>query len=107
LDDIPIKGCSEEEKDDSKDKDRCRKFFVDHMKDSKKVLQQLEDANLVFSGEKSAFGQLEILVVGHLCGAFGRKPSSSKVNTIHAMKEECATQTEVSRFLGACEFYHI
>jgi hypothetical protein len=23
------------------------------------------------------------------------------------MKEECATQTEVSRFLGACEFYHI
>ena len=31
LDDIPIKGCSDEEKDESKDKDRCRQFVVDHI----------------------------------------------------------------------------
>ena len=37
LDDIPIKGCSDNEKDESKDKDRCRNFFVDHMKDCEKV----------------------------------------------------------------------
>jgi hypothetical protein len=71
------------------------------------VLQGLEDANLTFSGEKSAFGQPEILVVGHLCGAFGRKPSQTKVDAIQAMKEECKTQTEVRRFLGACAFYYI
>ena len=104
LDDIPIKGCSVEEKDVSKDKDGCRKFVVDHIKDCEKVLQRLGDANLTFSGEKSAFGQPEILVVGHLCGAFGRK---TRVDAIQAMKEECTTQTEVRRFLGACAFYHI
>jgi hypothetical protein len=107
LDDIPIKGCSEEDKDDSKDKDGCRRFVVDHLKDCEMVLRRLEDANLTFSGEKSAFGQPEILVVGHLCGAYGRKPSPSKVNAIQAMKEECVTQTEIRKFLGACAFYHI
>jgi transposase InsO family protein len=107
LDDIPIKGCSNEEKDESKGKEGCRKFVADHMKDCEKVLQRLEDANLTFSGEKSAFGQPEILVVGHLCGAYGRKPSPSKVNAIQDMKEECENQTEVRRFLGACAFYHI
>jgi hypothetical protein len=43
-----------------------------HISDCEKVLQRLEDARLTFSGEKSAFGQSEILVVGHLCGLYGR-----------------------------------
>jgi hypothetical protein len=107
LDDIPIKGCPVEVKDESKNKDGCRKFVADHIADCKKVLQGLEDANLTFSGEKFAFGQPEILVVGHLCGAFGRKPSRTKVDAIQAMKEECKTQREVRRFLRACAFYHI
>ena len=47
-------------------------------KDCDKVLQKLEDANLTLSGEKSAFGQPEVLMVGHLCGAYGRKPSPTK-----------------------------
>ena len=93
LDDIPIKGCSDEEKDESKDKDGCRKFVVDHMKDCEKVLERIEDANLTFSREKSTFGQPKNLAVGHLCGAYDQKPSSSKVNVIKDMKEECKTQT--------------
>ena len=107
LENIPIKGCLDKEKHESKDKDGCMKFVVHHMKDCEKVLQRLDDANLTFSGQKSAFRQLEILVEGHLCGAYGQKPSPSKVNTINDMKEECITQTEVQRFLGACAFYHI
>ena len=83
-----------------------RRFVIDHIKDSK-VLQKLEDANLTFSREKYAFSQPEILVVGHLCGSYGRKPSPSKVNAIQEMKEECESQTEVRRFLGACAFCHI
>ena len=107
LDDIPIKGCSEVEKDETLDEDGCRRFVADHISDCGKVLQRLEDACLTFSGEKSAFGQPEILVVGHLCGAYGRKPSPAKVDAITNMREECKSQTEVRRFLGACAFYHI
>ena len=107
LDDIPIKGCPESEKDESLDQDGCRRFVSNHIKDCGRVLERLEGAGLTFSGEKSAFGQHEILVVGHLCGPYGRKPSPAKVNAIQEMREECGTQTEVRRFLGACAFYHI
>jgi hypothetical protein len=37
LDDIPIKGCSDEEKDQSKVKDGCRRFVMD----CEKVLRRL------------------------------------------------------------------
>ena len=71
LDDIPIKGCPESEKDESLDQDGCRRFVSNHIKDCGRVLERLEGAGLTFSGEKSAFGQHEILVVGHLCVAYG------------------------------------
>jgi hypothetical protein len=107
LDDIPIKGCAIELKDETMDEQGCRKFVSDHIRDCEKVLRSLEDAHLTLFGEKSAFGQEEILVVGHLCGPYVRRPSPAKVNTIQAMKEECESQSEVRRFLGACAFYHI
>jgi hypothetical protein len=47
------------------------------------------------------------MVVGHLCGPFGRKPSPAKVEDISAMKHDCKSVTEVRRFLEACGFYHI
>jgi hypothetical protein len=105
LDDIPIKGCSDE-KNKMKDKDGCKKFVIHHVKDYKKVLQRLEEVNLPFLGEKSLFGQPGIVVVGHLCEAYGRKPSPFTVNAIQDM-DECMSQMEVRRFLGACAFYHI
>jgi hypothetical protein len=45
-----IKGCLDEEQDESKDKDGCRRFVMDHM-DCEEVLRRLEEANLTFSGE--------------------------------------------------------
>ena len=45
--------------------------------------------------------------MGHLCGPYGKKPASNKVNAINAMLEVCGSVTEVTRFLGACVFYHI
>jgi hypothetical protein len=78
LDDIPIKGCAMEDKDETMDNRGCRKFVVDHIHNSEEVLQKLEDVHLTLSGEKSAFGQEEILVVGHLCGPYGRRPLSRK-----------------------------
>ena len=96
LDDIPIKGCPVEEKDETLGPDECRRFVATHI-----------DARFTFSGEKSAFGQSEIMVVGHLCGPYGRKPSPAKVEAISAMKPDCSSVMEVRRFLGACAFYHI
>ena len=106
LDDIPIKGCPMEDKDASIRPDGCQRFVADHISDYEKVLHRLENARLTFSREKSAFGQLEILVVGHMCGPYDRKPSLTNVEAISAMKEGCKLVTEVWRFLGACAFYH-
>ena len=69
LDNIPMKGCTVEEKDETMDDHGCRKFVVDHIRDCEKVLRKLEDVHLTLSGEKSAFEQEEILVVRHLCGS--------------------------------------
>ena len=64
LDDIPIKGCLEDAKDESTRANECRRFVADHISDCEKILQRLEGARLTFSGEKSAFEQPQILVVG-------------------------------------------
>ena len=71
LDDILMKGCAVEEKDETMDDRGCRKSVVDHIHDCEKVLWKLEDVHLTLCGQKSAFGQEEILVVGHMCGPYG------------------------------------
>ena len=95
LDDIPIKGCPELEKEESFDQDGCRRFVSNHIKDCEKLLHRLEGVGLTFSREKLAFGQKEIIVVGHLCVPYGRKPSLRKVIAIQEMREECETHTEI------------
>ena len=95
LDDIPMKGCAMEEKDETMDDRGCRKLVANHICDCEKVLRKLEDVYLTLSGEKSAFEQEEILVVGHLCGPYGRRPSPTKIDAIQAMKEVCESQFKV------------
>ena len=107
LDDIPMTGCMMEKKDETMDDRGSRNFVVDHIRNCEKVLRKLEDVHLTLFEEKSAFGQEEILVVGHLCGPYGRRPSPTKIDAIQAMKEVCESQSEVRRFVGACAFYHI
>ena len=107
LDDVPIKGCKEEAKDEILDSRGCRKFVADHIVDCEKILSRLEEVNLTLSGAKSVFGVKEVLIVGHMCGPYGRRPSPTKVEAIQRMKEICTSVTEVRRFLGACVFYLI
>ena len=95
LDDIPIKGCLVEEKDETIGPDGCRRFVATHIDDCERVLQRLENTRLTFSREKSVFGQSEIMVVGHLCGPYGRKPSPTKVEVISAMRHDYSSVTEV------------
>jgi hypothetical protein len=63
-----------------------RKFVYDHIQDVEAILQQLMEARVTLSGEKSAFGLQKIVVVGHLCGAYGRKPNQKKVEVIGRIK---------------------
>ncbi|KAL3679949.1 hypothetical protein R1sor_022905 [Riccia sorocarpa] len=106
LDDIPIKGCTVEEKDESLDERGCRRFVTDHIKDVEQILSRLEEVGLTLSGTKSVFGVPEVIVVGHLCGTFGRRPSPTRVDVIQRIRD-CTSVTEVRRFLGACVFYRI
>ena len=106
VDDIPIKGCKEEIKDSTLDVDGYRRFVKDHIEDVEKILKRLEEVDLTLSIDKSKFGIDEILVVGHLCGRYGRKSNHEKVDVITRMKA-CSNITEVRRFLGACIFYQI
>ena len=57
LDNIPIKGCPEDTKDELIGADGCRRFVTDHISDCEKILQRLEGARLTFLGEKSAARQ--------------------------------------------------
>ena len=106
LDDIPIKGCASGERDETLTKGGIRKFVLDHIQDVEAILQRLIEAGVTLSGEKSAFGLQEIVVVGHLCGSYGRKPNHRKVEVIGKIKD-CSSVQEVRRFLGACVFYRI
>ena len=106
VDDIPIKGCKEEAKDLTLDANGCRMFVRNHINDVDKILKRLEEVDLTLSIDKSKFGFDEIVVVGHLCGRYGRKPNPGKVDAIARMRA-CSSTTEVKRFLGACVFYQI
>ncbi|KAL3676829.1 hypothetical protein R1sor_026777 [Riccia sorocarpa] len=107
LDDVPIKGCCEQDKDEILDQRGCRKFVTEHIEDCEKILRRLEEVNLTLSGTKSVFGVREVVIVGHLCSSSGRKPDPVKIEAIKHMKEVLTSLTEVRRFLGMCIFYHI
>ncbi|KAL3689956.1 hypothetical protein R1sor_016265 [Riccia sorocarpa] len=106
LDDIPMKGCATEEKDETLDATSCRKFVSDHIKDVGKILNRLREVHLTLSGKKSRFGVLEILVVGHVCDSFGSRPNPVKVEAIDRLAD-CRSTTEVRRFLGGCVFFRL
>ena len=66
LDDVLIKGCSKDKKDEKLMPNGCRKFVSDHIYDCERILSRLEELRLTVSGQKSVFGVLEILVVNVL-----------------------------------------
>ena len=51
LDEIPMKGCAVEEKDETTDDWGCRKFVVDDIRNCEKVLLKLENVHLTLSEE--------------------------------------------------------
>ena len=79
------------------DADGCRMFIRNHINDVDKILKRLEEVDLTLSIDKSKFGFDEIVVVGHLCGRYGRKPNPEKVDAIPRMKA-CSSTTEIRRF---------
>ena len=106
VDDIPIKGCEEAKRDSPVKDNGCKAFVNEHIKDVDRILSKLEEVDLTLSIEKSKFGTNEILMVGHQCGWYGRKPNPEKLDAIGKMKA-CSNTTKIRRFLGACVFYQI
>ena len=49
LDDITIRGCPVQDKDETIGLNGCLKFVANHVDDCEKVLQRLEGARLTFS----------------------------------------------------------
>ena len=56
INDLPIKGCEESEKDDSLDQKGCKKFVASHIADCEAILSRIEEVHLTFSGTKTTFG---------------------------------------------------
>ncbi|KAL2622719.1 hypothetical protein R1flu_002924, partial [Riccia fluitans] len=104
LDDIPMKGCVTEEKDETLDATGCRKFVRNHIRDVGNILNRLSEVHLTLSREKSQFGMPEILVVGHVCDSFGRRPNPVKVEVV-AKLADCRSTIEDRRVLGGCVFF--
>jgi hypothetical protein len=69
LDDVPIKGCIEDENDDTMDKKGFHKFVLDHIIDCEKILSKLEEICLTLSKLEPVFGIREFVIVKHMCGS--------------------------------------
>ena len=87
LDDLPIKGYIEEEKDESLDSKWYQNFVAQYINHCNRIFSKLEEVHLILFRIKLIFGVNEILLVEHMCGPYGQKPSMEKVDAIQRMKE--------------------
>jgi hypothetical protein len=94
LDNLPIKGCIEKEKDETLNSKWCRKFVAHHINHCDRILSKLEEVHLTLSRVKLIFGVNKVLIVENMCGPYGQKPSMEKVDAIQRMKE-CTNTTKV------------
>ena len=72
-----------------------RKFVSDHITDSKKLLKRLEEVHFMLFSPKSIFNVQKVLLMGHICEPYRRKPSPSILIAILNMKEECVNVSRV------------
>lgn len=106
IDDMPIRGSGQEERDAREESPGVRRFVADHARDVDRILSRAEEVGLTFSGKKSAFGVREIKLLGYVCDWRGKRPDPDKVPAIERMKD-CQNVTEVRRFLGALGFFRM
>lgn len=106
MDDVLIKDGKDETKNLILTNDGYHTLIKEYIEDIKSILKRLEEINLTLFLQKSIFGFKEIMIIRHLCKSYGRKVNLDKINVITRIKA-CRCTTKVSRFLGACLFYHI
>ncbi|GFT62320.1 retrovirus-related Pol polyprotein from transposon 17.6 [Trichonephila clavipes] len=88
LDDIIIVGCS----------------FEEHLKNMRRVLQKLKEANLKLSPSKCHLFRREVTYLGHIISAEGVRTGPDKISSV----KDWNCQTEVHQllsFLGLCMYY--
>ncbi|SCV59862.1 uncharacterized protein FFFS_14431 [Fusarium fujikuroi] len=81
-----------------------RRYILEHLINIDKVLLNTELLGCTIAGGKSQFCQKTTVVVGYLCGTYGRAPDNAKVIKIVEWKK-CANAGEVRSFLGITGYY--
>ncbi|KAL1658184.1 hypothetical protein GGG16DRAFT_33931, partial [Schizophyllum commune] len=76
-----------------------RRFVWEHLLNVNRVLQHMGYSGGTFSGLKSLLIALQIIVVGHLCTYYGRRPEEDRVGVIERWGP-CRDVSEVRQFLG-------
>ena len=106
IDDLPVRGCATEDRDDTEVRPGVRRFIAAHIDDLRGILGCALGAGITFSGLKGAFAVPEIGLVGYYCNAEGKRVDAAKLPALERMGP-CRSVTEVRRFLGGVGFYRV
>jgi RNase H-like domain found in reverse transcriptase/Integrase zinc binding domain len=104
IDDIGVKG-PYTEYDGQLILPGIRRFVFEHLQNLDITLDRVERAGASI-GEKSQFCYNGMVIVGFVCGALGRSPSSSGITKILRW-ERCDSVTEGKAFIGIVVYYRI
>ncbi|GFX77142.1 retrovirus-related Pol polyprotein from transposon 17.6 [Trichonephila clavipes] len=76
----------------------------EHLKNIRRVLQKLKEANLKFSPSKCHLFRLEVTYLGHIISAEGVRTDPDKISAVKDWN--CPTDVHQLRsFLGLCTYY--
>lgn len=105
VDDIAVHG-PRTRYDEEEVRPGIRRFIYEHIKNIDVTLLEVERSGFTVSGEKSQFCVAGIKIVGFICDADGRHPSSTKVIKILEWGP-CTDVTSVRAFLGVAVYFRV
>jgi hypothetical protein len=103
LDDIVVKG-PKTTYEDKQELPGVRKYVLEHLINLDKTLVNIELSGCTISAAKSQFCQNTAVVVGYVCGTYGRSLEEAKVIKITEWNN-CDSVTEIRSFLGVVGYY--
>lgn len=110
IDDVPVKGPSSRYElpdgtyETLPENPGIRRFVWEHFQTMVRIVQRMKYAGGTFSGTKAIICAEEIVVVGHVCTRYGRKPAEERVKVISDWPA-CNALTEVRSFLGTAGIF--
>ena len=83
-----------------------RLFIWRHLTIVNRILQRLQNLNIMVSAKKFVLAAPDATIVGHKCTSEGRVPHKAKIQKIRDWPE-CETLMQVRGFLGTCSMLRI